>query len=97
MQNFQDTFQSRKQSFISAFRSLLDYTFKELYSTAVQEDLLAESFIQLDNEVITTVSVLTTEEIPSSVLAGDNTIDDGRITAGEIDFEIDGPKRPSWG
>ena len=76
---------------------MLDYTFKELYSTAVQEDLLAESFIQLDNEVITTVSVLTTEEIPSSVLAGDNTIDDGRITAGEIDFEIDGPKRPSWG
>ena len=69
---------------------------KELDPTAVQDDLSAESFIHLGNEVITTIFVPTNKEIPSSVLAADNNTDDDELQPGDIDFDIEDPTRPSW-
>lgn len=56
----------------------------------------AESFSHLDKEVITTGSVPTDEKILSSVLAGDNNVDYDELQPGDIDFDIECPKRPSW-
>ena len=55
----------------------------------------AESFIQLDNEVKTTVSIANDEKILSSVLAGEYSVDDDELQPGDIDFDIEGPKRAS--
>ena len=54
-----------------------------------------ESFIHLGNEVIT-IFVPTNKEIPSSVLAADNNIDDHELQPGDIDFDIEGPTSRSW-
>ena len=56
---------------------------KEVEPTAVPEDLSAENFIRLDNEVITTASVPTDEEILSSIVAGDDNEDDNDLQPGD--------------
>lgn len=52
--------------------------------------------MHVDNKVITAASVANNEGILSSVLAGDNNVDDDEIQSGHIDFSIEGPKCPSW-
>ena len=70
--------------------------FKKLDPTAAQEDLSAESLICLSKEVIATASVPTDEEILSSVLVGDNNVDDEELQPGDIDFDTEGHKSSSW-
>lgn len=59
--------------------------------------MLAESFIHLDNEVIATTSVFTNKNILSSVLAGDNNVDNNKLQPGDMGFDIECPKCPSEG
>ena len=35
-------------------------------------------------------------KIPSSVLAKNYSVDDDKLQAGDVDFDIEGPKWPSW-
>ena len=69
---------------------------KQLDPTAAQDDLSGESFIHLDSEVIRTAFVPTYEEILSFILAGHNNVDDEELRPGDVGFEIEGLKRPSW-
>lgn len=41
-------------------------------------------------------SVATNEKIISSILARENIEDDDELQLGDIDFDIEGPKRSSW-
>ena len=69
---------------------------KELDPTAAQDNLSVESSIHLDSSVIKTTSVSTDEEIFPFVLAGDNIVNDDKLQPGDIDFDIEDPKRSSW-
>ena len=66
---------------------------KELYHTAVQDNLSGETFIHLDNKGITTASVPINKEILPYVLAGDN---NDELQPGDFDVDIWGLKGPSW-
>ena len=69
---------------------------KDLDPIAVKDGLSVYSFNHLGDEVITATSVLTVEEIRSSVLAEDNNVDDDEWQPDDIDFDVEGPRRPSW-
>ena len=85
---------SSTRSYCYNIRDQIDHL-KQLDPTAAQDDLSAESFIQLGSEVIRTAFVPTYEEILSFILVGHNNVDDEELRPGDVGFEIKGLKRPS--
>ena len=63
---------------------------REIDHDAVQEELSAESFIGLDNDVVTSASIINDDDIVADILPDADDDGDGE----DVDGDVDGPLPP---